>query len=269
MAQPNISFQSYSFEEATKRARLEDKLIFIDTYAAWCAPCKIQDEVFENAALAHFFNKHMVNIKIDMDGPLGHQIKKRFAVVWLPTLIISDHNGRVLTKIDELISAEELLTLAKEAIAGKARSHEQELNKTPFYSKASSERKPESAQSRNEEVLYIHDSRVSSGRPSIMFHEAYLHLQLMDGRHQEVVQRYLSTQDDWSTEKNIKFIFDFVQDTQSKLFRYLVENKNRFVEVLGKEKVDQSINILVRQRLDRGFPRPDEKEVRSLRALLN
>jgi len=115
-----------------------------------------------------------------------------------------------------------------------------------------------------EEVIYVYDEKASSGRPHIMYHEAYLHLQLMDGQHQKVVKKYLSTQPDWSTEKNVKFIFDFLQSTQSEEFKYFINHRNRFEEVIGHEKVTQTLMILVEQRLKKGFPRPDLEEAKEL-----
>ena len=48
---------------------------------------------------------------------------------------------------------------------------------------------------------------------------------------------------------------------QSDLFKFVIENKSRFYEVIGKEKVDRTIALLIDQRLFQGFPRPKRDEV--------
>jgi hypothetical protein len=106
-------------------------------------------------------------------------------------------------------------------------------------------------------------------KPHVMYHEAYLHLQLMDGQQQKVVNKYLSTQSDWKEEKNIKFIFNFHQNVKSPHFEYFISYRPRFEEVIGKEKLARTLSILVSQRINKGFLRPTLEETRDLYRLLD
>lgn len=256
----SISFKSLNIEEAVTVAKQTGKLVFVDTYASWCAPCKVMDKVFAEAQVGDYFNQHFINIKIDMDGPYGESMLLDYEVVWLPTLLIINGDGKVLSKIDYLVAAEELIMAADEAREGYRSAPTTSLESNPF-SQGQKVGSTDYNPVEKEKVIYVHDDKTSSGRPHIMYHEAYLHFQLKDGKHMQVVRKYLSTQPDWSTEKNIKFIFDFMQSVKSPEFDYFLKNRSRFEEVIGKEKVDISLSFLINQRLEKGYPRPGLDEV--------
>jgi len=264
----SISFRSISIEQAQEIAKLEGKFVFVDTYATWCGPCKVMDKVFREPKVGSYFNQNFVNVKIDMDGPYGDEMLHEYEVVWLPTLLIINPEGQVLSKIDRLMTADELIEAATNAKSGYNSAPTSSLNSNPF-AKGQQLQNQDYNPEEKEEVIYVYDEKSSSGRPHIMYHEAYLHLQLLDGKHQQVVKKYLSTQRDWSTEKNIKFIFDFLQDVNSAEFDYFSKNRARFNEVLGKERVDKSVGFLISQRLEKGFPRPTLHEAIELMQHVN
>jgi len=104
--------------------------------------------------------------------------------------------------------------------------------------------------------------------PEILREEAYFRMQLMDGSHHAAAEKYLETQDDWSTEVNMQFVHDFLHDARSKEFDYLIENRKAFEQLIGKLQISQSIQILVNKELERAFPRPDRKRVKKLKSYL-
>ena len=61
-----IDFFHGSYEEALKKARSENKGIFVDVYTSWCGPCKkMAREVFTQAGVGDYFNTHFVCLKLD------------------------------------------------------------------------------------------------------------------------------------------------------------------------------------------------------------
>lgn len=266
----SIRFESINLDNALIKAKSEKKLVFVDAYATWCGPCKVMDKVFEQNHVSDYFNDNYVNVKIDMDGPQGDLLLKKYGVVWLPTLLILNSEGEMVSKIDKLVSGEELISLAQEASSQGLGNTTAVFNSSPFGS--SSTNKPsvnDYDPNEKESILYVLDERGSSGRPHIMFHEAYLHMQLRDGKQDAVVKKYLSTQSDWTTEKNIRFIFDFMNSVKSELFQYFVNNRDRFEEVIGVNRVNESVAFLINQRLEQGFPRPGLQETIDLFKHLN
>ena len=259
-----IPFENLNKEEALSKARAQKKLVFIDAYATWCMPCKQMDEVFKDEDLGSYFADHFISIKIDMDTDQGHLLHQEYDVVFLPTFIIINEEGALISKIARQLDGTSLVKFAREAVSSNSPMTKSSLAATPFTSRSGSEpflnRDPESTK----KILYVHDPRISSARPRIMFHEAYLHLELMDGKHSNVVKRYLSTQEDWLSEKNIRFIFDFLEIENSELFEFFTNNRNRFEEIIGPERVASSLYYLIQQRITQGFPRPSLEEAISL-----
>ncbi len=257
-----INFRSIDIDRAKEVAQKENKHIFIDTYAIWCKPCKEMDRVFSQPDVAQFFNDNFINVKIDMDATLGKSVGAEYDVVWLPTLIILDAEGNVKSKIDKLVDGQELIKIASEAIRSKDVYTDRGITNNPFGG-GTTKIEPvekEFITEDNAPIVYVHDERASSGRPHIMYHEAYLHMMLMDGKQYDVAKKYLSTQEDWATDKNLKFIFDFLRQTNSKEFEYFIKNKHLFEQLVGVDKVKRSIEILIYERLFNGFPRPDFDE---------
>lgn len=270
----NINFYEMDIEQAVALAKKQNKHVFIDTYAVWCLPCKKMDKIFAQPEVASYFNEHFISVKVNMDQEQGKQVSQAYDVVWLPTLIMLDGSGEVQSKIDKLVSAAELLDIAKTTVRSTNTYQATTLNQTPFglSSSSSAEKKQEKIVTEDDApIVYVYDAKASSGRPHIMYHEAYLHLQLMDGKHQRVVQKYLSTQprSEWSTDKNVKFIFDFLDRTDSKEFDFFTQNRSLFDRVVGKENAQRSLEILIYQKLNAGIPRPDLTDAIQLYTLIN
>lgn len=108
-----IRFESCTFDEALKKAEQSGKLVFMDCYTSWCDPCRMMaNQVFTQPAVGDYFNKHFVNLKMDMEKGEGKTLATRYAVSAYPTLLILDAEGNVLKKIVGAQLAQELLQKA-------------------------------------------------------------------------------------------------------------------------------------------------------------
>jgi thioredoxin-related protein len=57
-----------SWKQIKEKAKKENKYIFMDCYATWCAPCKLMsDSVFTKKEAGDVFNKKFINVKVQMD----------------------------------------------------------------------------------------------------------------------------------------------------------------------------------------------------------
>ena len=55
-----IQFDKGDWQEILAKAKEEDKLIFVDAYAAWCGPCKkMARDVFTKPEVGEFFNAQL------------------------------------------------------------------------------------------------------------------------------------------------------------------------------------------------------------------
>lgn len=111
-----IRFWKESFEEATREAKRQDKLIFIDLYTVWCAPCKIMsNSVFPREDVGEYFNEMFICCKLDAERE-GIEIAKKYGVLSYPTLLFINANGDVVSKISGAIPAETLIEQGKNAV---------------------------------------------------------------------------------------------------------------------------------------------------------
>ncbi|MEX1190952.1 MAG: DUF255 domain-containing protein [Brumimicrobium sp.] len=106
-----IKFQDITFEEALKKAKSDDKLIFVDAYAVWCKPCKwMETNTFSDKEVGDIFNKKFINLKIDMEKGEGPELARKYQVRAYPTLLLINSSGEVVKRIlgakkkDDLLS---------------------------------------------------------------------------------------------------------------------------------------------------------------------
>jgi thioredoxin-related protein len=67
--QEGIQFEKgLSWQQIKEKAKKENKYIFMDCYATWCAPCKLMsDSVFTRKEVGDVFNKKFINVKVQLD----------------------------------------------------------------------------------------------------------------------------------------------------------------------------------------------------------
>jgi thiol:disulfide interchange protein len=100
------------------KAKAEKKLVFVDTYATWCGPCKLMDRnVFTHSPTADFFNKNFISYKVNIEKDNGPTLQVLYEVSALPGLLFLDANGNLLVKEQNSITISQLKNLADRAIA--------------------------------------------------------------------------------------------------------------------------------------------------------
>ncbi len=92
-----INFFNGTFAEAVKKAKEENKHIFLDAYASWCGPCKTMEaEVFTNRDVAKYFNAKFVSIRVDMEKGEGPGLAKRLTSIdGYPSLLFFSPQGNL------------------------------------------------------------------------------------------------------------------------------------------------------------------------------
>lgn len=203
-----------------------------------------------------------------MDQEYGKFVSSRYRIVFLPTLLVLDQNGNTKYKIDRLATANELLSIAKLTVDGYFVSKDKEEIPKEVFNQSSQKANKEEKDN-GEKILYVLSPDAENLPPEILYQEAYFRMELMDGSHQATAEKYIQTQTNWFEEKNIQFIFDFLYDTNTQTFEFFIENKELFDRAIGKEKTDYSLEIIVKNRLNQGIPRPDFEEAKYLFSLID
>lgn len=112
-----IQFFHGTFAEAQTKAKKESKLIFMDAYTSWCAPCRMMAaNVFTDQSVGEYFNEHFVNIKVDMEKSEGPSLSELYKVSAYPTLLFIDGNGTVKSRAIGMKSASDLIALGQKAV---------------------------------------------------------------------------------------------------------------------------------------------------------
>lgn len=320
LAGQGVHFIEVDLDNAIKLAKKQNKSIFIDTYASYCKPCKILAKEFKKPEVASFFNKHFLNVRVNMETTSkSDPYQSKYQIVFLPTMVWASEDGDQLLKLDHLVDSHELLAFGKHIVSTthpeqivtntkpqeptpqlketkspqvtepvvvadpapkKVAPKEPEPKKTspqhtgvttgtsvvkatpPAETKSSTPTKTKIDPSTVDaddggKILYVMGQDSEGLPPEILKEEAYFRMTLMDGSHHEAAQNYLATQEDWGSPDNLRFIHDFLHDSRSDEFKYLIDNRAAFEKELGQEHIDQTIHILVYKELERAYPQPD------------
>ncbi|MCR8666549.1 thioredoxin fold domain-containing protein [Aestuariibaculum sp. M13] len=113
-----IHFEKGSFQQAFDKAKKENKVLFVDGYADWCAPCKkMAKTVFMEEEVGAYFNEHFVSYKLNIEKGNGPKLKEKYGIQGLPSYVFIDANDEVVYRSSSAMPAEEFLSEAKAAMA--------------------------------------------------------------------------------------------------------------------------------------------------------
>ena len=207
-----ISFFEGNWEEALEKAKVEEKLIFVDAYAEWCGPCKhMARQVFPQEKVGAFYNRHFINMQIDMEKGMGLEFRKEYSVAAFPTLFFIDANGKVVKKAQGAQKADGLISLGRSALS--------EVDNSEEYAKKyeAGEREPE--------FVYKYVRALNKAGKSSL----------------KVANEYFDTEPDLSSPFNQRFLFEAVTEADSKLFSMMIERRSTIEELMGPQAVRERI----------------------------
>jgi len=108
----DVNFINSDLEAAKQRASAEGKLVFVDFYARWCTPCKWMDQTtFKDKNVVELLNDNFIAVKMNIDESEGFEMKKRYEVQYLPTILIFNSNGKVVERIEETLTSADMIQL--------------------------------------------------------------------------------------------------------------------------------------------------------------
>ena len=96
-------------------AQQQNRPVFVEFYADWCAPCKVmEEELFTEPIVYNYFNNNFLNFRTNIDSESGQTLAGLYGVEALPTVLYLDPKGIVLERLTGGI------TFAKLEAAGNA-----------------------------------------------------------------------------------------------------------------------------------------------------
>ncbi|MCB0521256.1 MAG: thioredoxin family protein [Lewinellaceae bacterium] len=203
-----------NWESTMDEARRTGKVIFLDGYTTWCAPCKRMDrEVFTRPEVANFFNQKFINVKYDMEMGEGRELKTQLGIGVFPTYLFIAGNGQVVHRIiGAHLEGNEFLDYSKMAV-------------TP-----------------GESYLEL-QQRYRNGERNSDFMFKYLKALKMAGEENkgaDIVDSYFSlmTIDHFLEPAYWDLIKRFMKNPLSREFRILLMNREEIVAANGTDEVD-------------------------------
>lgn len=225
-AAAQLSFFEGTLQEAMAKARKEKKMLFIDFYADWCAPCKMMEkEVFTLPGIGDYFGQHFICCKIDADAPANKAAVERYQVTALPTMLFTDAGGKVLRTLNGALPGDELLHEARVA-TGDALSFEQ------LYDKIK----------KNKKDMAVRQEFLLQAPAFVSAQEGY-ERQKWSVRVESVFNDYLQgkTVENMANPDDFSLLVFFHPEKEKKdpVFDALVKHHDRFAEGVGKADVDK------------------------------
>ncbi len=217
-----ISFEKGSWDEVVKKAKAENKFIFVDAYAEWCGPCKkMAKEVFTENSVGSYFNKNFVCYKFDMEKGEGPKFAKTYTVAAYPTLLFFNPAGELIHKAVGGRDSETFVTLGEDAM-------------------------------NPEKQVYTMKKKFEAGEKSQEFLSSYINALLNASEDAEdVAELYFNSisKEDWTSMDNFMLIYRTQASLDSKIFNHVLANKAAFEKSIGKEYVEMFIGQVYNQEI--------------------
>ncbi|MFH1320761.1 MAG: thioredoxin family protein [Bacteroidota bacterium] len=209
-----IDFIREGFSTALQKAKNENKLVFIDVYTTWCGPCKWMDKnVFANDAVADFYNKNFICVKIDAEKGEGIKLREQYQVNAYPTFLYVNRNGDLVHRSCGKKPPHGLIEVGREAM---------DPNKQ----------------------FSIFQKRYDNGNRSAEFMAQYI-TALKTARlpTNEVLSSYLATQSDSDllSSENWNLIYQYLNDIDSREFQLLIKNRDQYDSLYTADLVGEKI----------------------------
>ncbi len=215
VAKTAIQFRAGTWSEILEMARKENKPIFMDCYTVWCGPCKqMAAQVFTNPEVAEYFNKTFINVKFDMEKGEGIELKNKYSVAAYPTFLYIDPKGNVVNRLVGSMPAAEFIAKSKEGMS--------------------------------EQGLASMQKKYAAGERSETFLKDYIKVleqSYMQKEAQEVMGEFFKTADLalLKTPEYYKLFERYVNDPDSRVFKYVYENRVEFGKLFNQKALDMKL----------------------------
>ena len=238
-----IEFFHGTFEEVKAEAKKQDKLIFMDAYAAWCGPCKrMAKNVFPTKEAGDYFNENFVNFKQDMEKGEGRKLAKKYKVGSYPTLLFLDYNGDVVYQTKGARrDAKGLIAVGKKAL--------QPSKKT----------------------LQSLQNKWDQGNRELTFLKEFIKVQTLLGKsNNEVFGAFISAipEEEKDSEKYLDFVYKNTSNVLSPGMSFLYDNKAYYKSKHSKKTFDKKINTIAVESASLAAKTNDNSALTQIKSML-
>lgn len=209
-----IEFEKGDWASVKAAAKANHKVIFIDFYTDWCAPCKVMAQtIFPLKDVGDFYNKNFVCVQINAEKGEGIALRKKYSIGAYPTMMFTNDQEEIVYRAIGSSSAGEFIDQGKIALRAPSEEFAQLKSK------------------------YLKDELTKEE-----LYKYYLHVKAQSNYKETkaVFDKYFAVAANVSLDM-FQTITSGVSDPNSKAFLYLQDHQDEFSKVAGKEKVDSYI----------------------------
>ncbi len=209
-----INFFQGTWQETLEEAKKQDKIIFVDAYATWCGPChRMSKYVFTQEKVGDYYNKHFVNVKLDMESAEGLKFRKKHSVSAYPTFFFIDHRDEEVHMVRGAQPAEDFIRLGERVL--------KEMDYSMVF-----------------EEEYNHGNR-----DSLLVFEYVKALNKAGKPSLKIANEYLRNEKDLNTDFNLRFILEATVYADSRIFDLLIKYQKEIAMLAGYQTVKDKIKF--------------------------
>jgi|SRR5690554_842622 len=230
-----IMEQDYS--TAIKLASKVNKLLFIDFYTTWCAPCKQLNElVFQNDSIRQILGKDFVLLKYDAENDTIFHLSKKHHVNSYPTAIVLNQNGYVVNR-KYGFSGEDFQSLSNSVI--KFTNESTDLNKQNKYLKGYS--------NTIDETKYP------------KFYNDYVNRIIKKVQPSELGE-FFSGKQSFLKEEDFTPLFYFGRDAPSHVGDIILKDKQKYFNLYGEQDVEVLLYFMSSAKFNEAITEDNQKK---------
>ncbi len=127
-----MTIERGGFDKAKLKAKEEGKMLFLDFYASWCMPCKWMDETtFKDFEIMNLLEQKYIAVKVNIDDFEGFELKSKFDIRFLPTILIFNHEGKMIERVEETLGTQKMKTMLQNHAESNAPFIKHKVNSSP------------------------------------------------------------------------------------------------------------------------------------------
>ncbi|MEL7251291.1 MAG: thioredoxin family protein [Bacteroidota bacterium] len=223
------------FGKALEIAAQEEKLLFIDFYTSWCAPCKKLDQlVFQNDSIKEVLGEDFVMLKYDAENDTVFHLSKKHHVSSYPTGIVLNEEGFILNR-KYGFPGQDSISLRKSVL-----------------------------EFTDESIKLNEDNSILSGYSNVItpskypkFYVDYVNRTNTKIDATELSDYFVNTEDKFS-EAYFSTLIYFGRDAPVSVADVILDNKQRYIDLYGKNDVDILLYALTTAKFNAAISEIDQ-----------
>ena len=214
-----IKFEDANFTTILAKAKKENKLVFIDAYTSWCAPCKLMEKkVFPQKSVSDFYNNRFINAQFDMEKGDGIKIAKKYRVISFPTYLFINGDGKEVYRVSGYLEPERLIKAGQDA------------------------------ENPADNELALMKKQFDAGKKDSVFLKKILSLTIGDPNYGgKVIERYFNNKATLN-QQDVQILFSTIQDLNSPSYKIYKDRKTDIIKAISEE-VYNNMDIAIKQTI--------------------